>query len=497
MHHSPASTLRRAFQHTPLFIAAALLSGCVTLGPLPDAVQPVAADWRHRGQLTTAPSADPATWWSAFNDPVLDALVARTLASNLTLAQGSHRLREARALVRPAVAQQRPHIGVIAGGQRKQRLSGPGNIDLQRSEMTPDGLLLQEESRSSGDWQAGFDAAWEIDLFGRVAAAADAARAVADGADAEMQMTRVSVVAEVVRSYVELRAAQRQQALLAASAEDHNRLVALARERRDAGIGSDLDVARSLTVAADVAAQLHLQGLLMGQASQRIAVLTGQPTVDELLLQPAAQPLADALSLSLLPADLLRVRPDIRHAEHAVTQAAAERGVAVAELYPRLSLTGTLLATGNLVGNVLPGRSSQANAGLSISIPLLDWGARRAMVDAREAALAAAIDGYRQAVLEGIEETENALNALETHRRRKAEDAIRLQAARRADGYADQLYRRGVTSLSDRLDAAIALREAELAEAEVVEQQALSVVALHKALGGASLTVAQPVPIDL
>ncbi|MEN4559813.1 efflux transporter outer membrane subunit [Pantoea agglomerans] len=492
MYYPPPFSLRGVFRHIYLFTAVALLSGCVTLGPLPDAAQPVAADWRHRGVLTTAPGADPATWWSAFNDPVLDALVTQTLVSNLNLAQAGHRLRSARALVRPALAQQRPQIAASASGQWQQRLSGPGNIDFQRSELSPDGLLLREEGRSGGDWKAGFDAAWEIDLFGRASAGVTAARAAAEGAEAEAEMARVSVVAEVVRSYVELRAAQQRQALLAANADDQNRLVALARERRDAGIGSDLDVDRSLTIAADTAAQLHLQGLLIGQAAQRIAVLTGQPVVDDALLLAAPQPQAGLTAMPMLPADLLRVRPDIRRAEHAVTQAAADLGVAVADLYPRLSLTGALQATGNLVGTVLPGRTSQALAGLSIQIPLLDWGARRAVVNAREAILAATIGGYRQAVLEGIEETENALNAVETQRSRMSEASVRLQAAQRADSHAEMLNRRGMTSLSDKLDAAIALRGAQLAGAEVIEQYALAVVALHKAVGGASLHTAQP-----
>ncbi|WP_406625315.1 TolC family protein [Acidovorax sp. SDU_ACID1] len=207
MHYSLPFSSRGMFRRTAVFIAVTLLSGCVTLGPIPDAAQPLAADWRHRGVLTTTPGAAPATWWSAFNDPVLDALVAQTLVSNLNLAQAGHRFRAARALVRPAAAQQRPQIVAGASRQRQQRLSGPGNIDLQRSELSPDGLLLREEGRSSGDWQAGFDAAWEINLFGRASAGVAAARAAAEGAEAEAEMARVSVVAEVVRSYVELRAA--------------------------------------------------------------------------------------------------------------------------------------------------------------------------------------------------------------------------------------------------------------------------------------------------
>lgn len=488
MDHRPPARFRCTAWPLALLAGASLLGGCVSLGPLPDPVQPVAAQWSNRNAVPDTPGIDPARWWAGFDDPMLDALVARTLAQNLSLAQAGHRLRAARAIVRPALAQRLPRLDANAGGHRQQRLSGPGNIDLNRSELRADGTpLLREEARASGYYQAGFDAAWEIDLFGRAAAAGDAARAAADGALADARMARVSVVAEVVRSYVELRAAQRRQALLALNLEDQNRLVALTRERRDAGIASDLEVDRSLAAAAGSAAQLPLLGQSIRQAAQRIAVLTGESTVDPQLLQPAPQPSAEHLSLTLLPADLLRVRPEIRRAEHAVAQAGAELGIAVADLYPRLILAGDLIASGNLVGTPLPGHAINATAGLSISIPLLDWGARRAVVNAREAELAAAIEGYRLAVLEGIEETENALAAVEAGRRQAAEEAIHLQATRRAAEHADMLYRRGMASRFDTLDAGIALRQAQMSGADAAEQQALAVVALHKAVGGASL----------
>lgn len=460
----------------------------MTPSVLPDPVQPVASEWRNRGALPVAPAIDPATWWIAFDDGVLNKLVERALRQNLSLAQARYRLRAARALVRRALAQGRPEIKGVVTAQRSERLSGPGNIDLDRSSLGADGTpILVEEERGTGNWQAGFDAAWEIDLFGRVKSQTDRALAEVGIAAADVRAARVSVVAEVVRNYVELRAAQRRQALLAETLDNQNHLVALVRERRDAGIDADLDVDRSLAAAATTASQLKLQAQAIAAPLQRIAVLTGASDVDENLLRPAPQPQASSLSLAVMPADMLRMRPDIQRSEAAVAQASAEVGIAVADLYPRLTLTGTLNATGNLAGSQLPGRTSQLGGLFSIDIPLLNWGARRAVVNAREAALAAAIDGYRLAVLEGIQESETALAAIGAQRKSLLEEDVRLQAAQRADAHADALYVQGMISLSDRLDTTIDRKRAELAKAETLEQEVLAIIALHKALGGAGL----------
>lgn len=475
-----------------LMVGASLLTGCVALGPLPARRQAVADDWANRARLPNAPGTDLAIWWTAFADPALDALVARALAQNLSLAQAGYRLQAARALVRPASAQRLPRVDTRSAAQRQHRLAGPGSDGEALGPMAGDtaqsgSAQPAQDGRSSGQYQAGFDAAWEIDLFGRASAAVDSARAGMHMALAETRMARVAVVAEVVRAYIELRSAQRQRQLLADNAQDQDRLVALIRERRAAGIASDFDVERSVTAAAEIAAQIPLSAQAMQQSAQRIAVLTGEATVDHGLLAEGAQPVAQRLSLHLLPADLVRTRPEIQRAEHAVAQASAELGVSIAELYPRLTLIGDIVASGNLVGTPLPGRAQIASAGLSITLPLLDWGARRAVVSARESALAEAIAGYRQAVLEGIEETENALDALDVARRRSAQLGIQVQAARRAARHAGLLHQRGLASLSDRLDAAIVLRQAELLAVDATEKQALAVVALHKAVGGASL----------
>lgn len=478
---------RRAATLGGLMMVASLMSGCASLGPLPSGVQPVAADWANRGVVPVAPGPDLTIWWTAFDDPGLNAVVARTVDQNLSIAQAAYRLRAARALIVPAIGQRLPQISGGSSARVQRRLSGPsGFAGVPSDPALGGGAGLGEAPRSVGFYQAGFDASWEIDLFGGASARVASARAGAAIAEAEAQAARVSVVAEVVRTYIELRGAQRRQALLADILTSQTRVLALTRERRAAGLAGDFDVDRALASTAETGAPIPLLDQVVQQAAQRIAALTGQSAVDGTLLSAGSQPSAERLALRLLPADLVRTRPEILRAEFAVAQASAELDVSVADLYPRLTLTGDITLSDNLIGMSLPGRVTNATVGPAISIPLLDWGARRATVTARDAALAKALLAYRQAVLEGIEETENALNAVDAERRRAVQLQAGSAAARRAAANADRLYRQGLSSLSDTLDAVVALRQAELNAADVREKQALAVVALYKAIGGAA-----------
>jgi len=471
--------------------AAALLgstlSACASLGPLPAAGQPLAADWANRAGLPRDSGPDLASWWRAFDDPVLDSLVAESIAQNLTLAQAAYRVRGARALVRPAISQRLPQLGVSSGARVQRRLSGSTSLVGIPGGSNAVGPAVVQDEPTTGFFQAGFDASWEVDLFGGATARARSARASADVSQADAEAARATVVAEVVRTYVELRGAQRRRALLTAIAGGQDKLLSLTRERRAAGVASDFDIDRLVTASAETGAQIPLTDQAVQQATQRLALLAGRSSIDPRLVASVAQPLPRQVSLRLLPADLVRTRPEIRRAERAVAQAAAELDVSVADLYPRLTLTGDIALSDNLIGNSLPGRLINASAGPSLTVPLFDWGARRAVVTARDAALAEAILAYRQAVLEGVEETENALNALEAERRRAERLATGAAAARRAAANADLLYRQGLASLADVLDATVALRQAELNSADVSERHAVAVVALYKAVGGASL----------
>ena len=223
-------------------------------------------------------------------------------------------------------------------------------------------MPLAQEERSIGYYQAGFDARWELDLFGRIAAATDAARASAGAAEADLRAARVSVAAEAVRAYIELRGAQRRHQVLSGLLDDQRHLLALVQERRRAGIASDFDVDRASVLEAETAAQLPLSAQLARQHAQRLAVLTGESQIAPGCWRPPASP-CRAAPTAPLPAAC--GRPDIRRAEQQVLQAAAELRVSIAELYPRLTLSGDIQITGNLTGKPLPGRSTHASGGLS------------------------------------------------------------------------------------------------------------------------------------
>ena len=273
-----------------LLAATLALPGCVSMGPRPEPRQALPADWDNRGEVA-ARTETPPRWWTAFEDAELDALAERALAGNLTLAQAAQRLKAARALSRSSAAQALPQIGLHGAAQRQHRLSGPhGANELSGAEAGQGELPLAQEERSIGYYQAGFDARWELDLFGRIAAATDAARASAGAAEADLRAARVSVAAEAVRA-IELRAQRRHQ-VLSGLLDDQRHLLALVQERRRAGIASDFDVDRASVLEAETAAQLPLSAQLARQHAQRLAVLTGESQIAPGLLASAGQPAA-------------------------------------------------------------------------------------------------------------------------------------------------------------------------------------------------------------
>ncbi|WP_187300607.1 TolC family protein, partial [Mizugakiibacter sediminis] len=205
-------------------------------------------------------------------------------------------------------------------------------------------------------------------------------------------------------------------------------------------------------------------------------------------LQPAPPPRLGAVAFAATPADLLRTRPEIQHAEQAVLQAAGALGVARADLYPRLSLAGALTLAVRLGSGAT---RTLASAGPVLDLPLFDWGARRARADAGSAALAAAEDAYRQAVLAGVAEVESALATLQSaHAQAERVDAA-LAAQRRADEAAATLQRLGLADALARGEAATALLDAQASALDAHAREAVAFIALYKALGGAPPPLAE------
>lgn len=441
-----------------------LFAGCQSLATMPDLQPQTPAQWRNAetgdAGRNAARAPDLENWWHAFGDARLDALVEHALADNLSVAQARSRLIAARALASAARADFRPTLraGTLA---------------------TPD------PDATTSYLQGSIDAQWEIGLFGRAQSTHRVTRAGVDAAAADLQGARVTLVAEVVRDYLALRGAQHQADLLEQIADASRTRRALTQRRRELGLAADAELARADADLAQAHAALAEPRIRADASAQQIAVLCGQAEPPPFLLVPGTPPSLTAEAPATLPADLLRTRPDIRRAESTVLAAAGELGIARADLYPRLSLVGGITSATTISGGELGFGRAVTSFGPIIDMPLFDWGARRARVSAKEAGLSAAVDGYRETVLEAVAETETALATWHAQRAR-AGDLRLMVAARERDGRSVASGRRlGLADGMDQATATIALIQSRLELLEAEQAQALAYVALYKVLGGA------------
>lgn len=446
-----------------LLAGGALLAGCAA-PPVPVLPDATPAAWTHAPATPAAAAPDLRRWWQAFGDARLDALVDEALRQNLTLAQAESRLRQARLLSERADAAYRPSLSASV-------------------------RTVQDVQAVDSYLHASLDATWELGLFGARESAGRIARATLANADAAVQAARVSLVAEVVRQAVEWRAAERQTATLDRLAALDTQALALADVRLRTRIAAPDERLQLQARAAQTEAQRAEAVQAADRAAQALALLTGRFAPDP-GWNGGAPLQAPAAGIAALPADLLRTRPDVRQAEAAVLKAAGEAGLARAELYPRIALGGSYLYARNLTQNRRYLTDQIPVIGPLIDIPLFDWGRRQAQAAMRGEALNEALLAYRQAVLEGVADTETALSALAQQQARAARLDAAAGALRQRRTAQQVLQRQGLGSGYDLLgaDRALLLAEAERAGADT--QQALAFVALYKALGGAPLPAA-------
>ncbi|HYZ62759.1 MAG TPA: efflux transporter outer membrane subunit [Acetobacteraceae bacterium] len=469
---------------------AASLAGCAHLPPPPPMTQQLPAAWHNAEHARDArPPLDLTRWWQGFGDPTLNRLVRQAAAQNLTLQQAASRVEEVRADQQAARSGLLPEVvaGATVQGERLFGNNRLGNVALSTGvpgvSATAQPLVIGR--RSFAYYEPGLDAAWELPLFGREAATRTLTEGAVGSAVAGEAAAKVRLVAEVARSYIGLRADQERQALLTASLAAARRLADLVEVRLHAELANDLEVARARTEADRIATRLApLEGAIRA-ATQHLAMLCGEPEPDPTLSVPAPMPAPPTASLNVVPADLLRLRPDIAQAEQNVAENAGELGIAVANLYPRFTLVGSIGAVGSLSG-AMTGVTGLFSGGPAVTIPLLDWGARLDQAKARNAALAGSILRYREAVLSSIADTEAALAQVAAARREASAARQQVASAARAAHAARILYSRGLTPLSDRLDAERASLDAQLEVAAAVRSEALAAIALYKAIGGAT-----------
>lgn len=439
-----------------------LLAGCAA--PVDVKLDKETPDlWRQQQLTQKAGSAGLAQWWRSWNDPALNALVDEALAQNLDVAQAVLRLRQQRLL---AGASNATFMPVVSAG----------------------GKTLQDIAAVDSYFHASIDVSWDLGLFGDSQAARRSADAGVLDAQAQLHAARVALVADVVHRYLDIRQAQVQRGLALSQQQQAQRQLKLLQVRQAQRLADTQTLEQQQLQLRGVQAQLTTLDEAQARAAHALAALLGRDRPEPQWLQAdAAAALPQLQAIAVLPADLLRRRPDIQSAEAAVEQAAAEVGVSRAALYPRLTLTGSLLFAYNLTRNHRTTSDYIPMVGPQIDIPLFDWGRRRAVADGKELALQASIKAYRQAVLNGIAEAEGALAAIAAQQQRQQAllSAQQIHAARdKAQAVRQKL---GLSSELSGLDNARASlqTQSELATAKAAE--ALAYVALYKAVGAAPL----------
>lgn len=479
---------------------AALLAGCAAVGPDFKAQTPGApadfaawhggaAELADAGRSAPNASAEPRGW-AMFGDPALDALLARVLAANPDLQTAALRFAQSRAQLGIAGSQQGIQVGVSAGATRL-RASENGETTRMLDAIDPPNRedLVKFLSAPHNFYQAGFDASWEIDLWGRVRRAIESAGANVAAAQAMLAQVRWNVQTEAARRYFELRAAQRQISLARediAVAEETLRLV---QARADGGLTTDLDVARQSAQAADLRARLPQLLAQEAQAINQITLLAGERPG---ALQAELAPPRDLMDISALPdlslglpSELALRRPDIQMAQAQLHAATADIGVAVADLYPRIVIGAGLGLQSVSGGGFTDWGSRQWSIGPSLQLPLFDHGRRRATVTLRELQQQEAAVAWQQTVLKAWHEIDDALSAYTAERRRNAELALRERSSRDALQLARVRYERGLTDFLVPLDAERTWLQARRDQSDSDSRLALALVAVTKALGGA------------
>jgi NodT family efflux transporter outer membrane factor (OMF) lipoprotein len=468
-----------------ILLAVTFLAGCTAVGPnyqRPEVATP--ERFAEPASQSAATDAELASWWRSFGDPQLDELVARAVAQNLDVQTAAARIREARARE------------IVAGASSKPQLDAQGSVTRQRISENAIPVPPGAGGNQGGafglpgseftTFRVGFDASWEIDLFGKTRRSVEAARARTGEALWNRRDVQVSVAAETADAYLTLRTLQQRIATAEAELARQQRSERLVAARARGGLVTGQDLAQQRSERSSAAAVLPG---LRAQAEAQIhalGVLTGeQPeTLIPELSRPGALPLAPPVIPAGLPSDLLRRRPDIRAAERDLAASTADIGVAVADLYPRFSLTAAPALVSTALASLLEWGSRAFSIGAAVDWPLLNGGRTRGNIAVANARQEQALIAYRKSVLRALQDVEDALSRSDGDRRQIADLEDALRTATRAEDIARTRYRGGLVTYSDVLQAEARRLKLEDQLTETRGTLARDTVALFKALGG-------------
>ena len=473
-------------------LLAFLAGGCANLPSVgPDYHAPETKAPAHWGEPLaggeTNSTTATAAWWKNFHDSELDSLVERAACSNLDLRIAQARVREARAQYRIASADFWPTVD--AGGSYS-RIRAPEHLPVLGKLNPPYGDDVHI---------AGFDAAWEIDVFGGTRRATESAKAHVAATQFGEREVLVTLLGEVARNYVEARGYQRRLEIARDNIRAQEQSLAIVQNRFTNGLTSDLDVQQASTVLANTRSVVPALETALDASVHRLGVLLGQtPEALETELATAAPiPAAPPVVPVGLPSELLLRRPDVALAERQLAAATANIGVAKADLFPKFYLTGLAGLEATSADDWFKSGSRFWSVGPSMQWRIFDAGRIRANVKVQNARQEQALASYENTALSAFEDVENAMTAYakEQIRRQSLEDAVK--SSEESLRLANQLYANGLANFINVLDAERSLYQAQDALVQSDKTVTTDVIALYKSLGGGWETIKQPAALAL
>ena len=449
-----------------------LLAGCATSLPKiePDKLpQPPAAFKEGDGRWTQAPPAEAqprGEWWKAFSDPVLDDLVERANRGNTSIQVAAARLAQARAFVRATDADRSPQVGVGASATRAQGIVGGVAVGQPRN-----------------IFATGVDFSYELDLFGRLSHATDAATLDAQAQEGLLQSARLLVQAQVAQTYLALRALDAERSLVRSTVRTYRETLTLTERRWRAGDVAELDVARASTEVSATESDALALDRQRAELEHALAVLLGE-VVSSFSLPVAEWNSTLPVIPAGLPSTLLTRRPDVSAAQQTMLAAQARVGVAKAAYFPRVALTGTAGYASTDISDLFEWSSRAWLLGAIASLPVFDGGRRKAGIESAGAQLEGEVGHYREQILVAFKDVEDQLSALRLLSEQSEAQGRAVQSSSRSTALSDVRYRSGYVSQLDLLDAQRSELRNRRQALQVRSAQYQSTIALVRALGG-------------
>jgi multidrug efflux system outer membrane protein len=456
---------------SPFLLVLLMLAGCASSPPQIDGAKlpPVPASFREGDGrwTTTAPAeAQPrGEWWKVFSDPVLDELVERTNRNNTSIQVAAARLTQARAAVRASEADRSPQVGIGANAARLR------------------GIVDGTSGPARNLFSAGADLSYEVDLFGRLAQATDAAVLDVRAREGLLQSARLLVQAEVAQTYLALRALDAERALVRSTVGAYRETLSLTERRYRAGDVAELDVARARTEVAATESEALALDRRRAELEHALAVLVGEVS-SQFEVGVAEWNTALPVIPAGVPGTVLSRRPDVSAAQNTMMAAQARVGVAQAAWFPSVNLTASGGYASSELSDLFQWSARAWAIGAFLSLPLFDGGRREAGIQNAAAELDAALVRYREQILVAFREVEDQLAALRLLADQAEAQSRAVESASRSTALSDVRYRSGFVSQLDLLDAQRSELRNRRQALQVRSAQYQTTVALVRALGG-------------